>query len=46
MLTVCIPKYHISPDDESSNLKHVEKCEECKHLGTRTKMVVRIEGQR
>jgi hypothetical protein len=34
-----------NPDDESIDLKHVEKCEECKHLGTRTKIVVRIEGQ-
>jgi hypothetical protein len=30
----------------SIDLKHAEKCEECEHLGSRTKIVVRIEGQR
>jgi hypothetical protein len=47
MLTVCIQNYAV-PDDESIDSKHVEKCEECKHLGTRTKikLVVRIYDQR
>jgi hypothetical protein len=34
----CIP-----PDDDSIDSKHVEKCKECKHLGTLIKTVVRIE---
>jgi hypothetical protein len=28
-------KNYTTPDDESIDSKHVEKCEECKHLGTR-----------
>jgi hypothetical protein len=36
---------YTTPDDESIDLKHVEKCEECKHVGTRTKIVVWSEGQ-
>jgi hypothetical protein len=31
---------YTTPDDESIDLKLVEKCEECKHIGTRTKIVV------
>jgi hypothetical protein len=42
MLTVRTKNY-ITPDGESINSKHLEKC---KHLGTRIKIVVRIEGQR
>jgi hypothetical protein len=35
-------KNYTTPDDESIDLKHVEKCDECKHLGTRIKIVVHI----
>jgi hypothetical protein len=34
------------PDDDPISLKHVEKCKECKHIGTRIKTVVCIEGQK
>jgi hypothetical protein len=37
---------YITPDDESIDSKHVEKCKECKHLGTLIKIVVHIEGQK
>jgi hypothetical protein len=45
MLTVYVPKSH-TPDDESIDSKHAEKCEQCKQLGTRTEIVARVEGQR
>jgi hypothetical protein len=32
--------------DESSDWKHEDKCTECKHIGTRIRVVVLTEGQR
>jgi hypothetical protein len=45
MLTMYTQNLHNS-DDVSIDLKHVQKCEQCKRLGTRTQIVVCIEGQK
>jgi hypothetical protein len=44
----CAYKNDTTPDDESIDSKHVEKCEECKHIGSRTKikLFMRVDGQR